>query len=306
MTRYLPPGTKSTAQAYELLIDKHMSELSGGAWKILLYIARRTWGFGKQSDKISLTQFSRGIKRRNGTALDYGTGLGRKAVIVGLRELQALGLITRRTLGRGTVNVYAIVWPPVSASKKETSVTSTLGSSVNDEPEVVSKGNPQQSVQQTASQETEDDHDCPPTNCRRRDSRAGVSASESVCKQYPELKAALTEYMEGDEPSDRLVVEVMNAARGGTDADEYVTEEAVVACLCHLFRDRGLRPGTKNGPRLWAWFPTVVQDYFERKERRREAANPVGYLEWVDRNDARWQQKFDEMTSVLELPDANL
>jgi hypothetical protein len=103
--------------------------------------------------------------------------------------------------------------------------------------------------------------------------------------------------MEGDQPTDRLVVEVMDAANGEV-------EDAVIACLSYLCKERGLRPGTEYGPRLWSWFPIVIQDYFERIEARRDAAHPEGYREWADRNDAKQQQKFDEMTSAIELPDA--
>jgi hypothetical protein len=81
-------------------------------------------------------------------------------------------------------------------------------------------------------------------------------------------------------PTNRLVVEVMDAATGAS-------EKEVIACLLHLYNKRGLRPGTHNGPRHFSWFPTVVQDYFDRKNARQEAANPCGYDEWQERNDAK-------------------
>ena len=49
--------------------------------------------------------------------------------------------------------------------------------------------------------------------------------------------------------------DVMDAAGGAT-------EPQVVACLRYLYRDRGLRPGTKHGPSDFSWFKTVVADYF--------------------------------------------
>ena len=37
-----------------MILDSWMAELSGAEFKVLLYIARRTYGFGKESDSISL------------------------------------------------------------------------------------------------------------------------------------------------------------------------------------------------------------------------------------------------------------
>jgi hypothetical protein len=47
-----------------------MSHLSGGELKVLLYICRRTFGFRKDSDSISLTQISKGITTKAGRVLD--------------------------------------------------------------------------------------------------------------------------------------------------------------------------------------------------------------------------------------------
>ena len=52
-------------------------------------------------------------------------------------------------------------------------------------------------------------------------------------------------------PSERTVVNVMHAAGGASQAD-------VIAALRYLREDRGLKPGTKNGPRHWALFKTVM------------------------------------------------
>ena len=73
-------------------------------------------------------------------------------------------------------------------------------------------------------------------------------------------------------PRDRHLVDIMDAARGET-------EEAVIACLNYFYFERGLKPGTKNGPRSFAWFATVVQDYFSKREERSEVANPTGFAE---------------------------
>jgi len=42
----------------------------------------------------------------------------------------------------------------------------------------------------------------------------------------------------------------------------------------HLQDERGLRPGTKMGPRHFSWFKTVVGDYFCKKSAREAVFTP--------------------------------
>ena len=62
-------------QVPDELFDELMAHLSGAELKVLLYIIRRTFGFKKDSDNISLRQICHGIKTREGDVLDKGTGL---------------------------------------------------------------------------------------------------------------------------------------------------------------------------------------------------------------------------------------
>ena len=75
------------------LFDDLMAGLSGAELKVLLYIIRRTFGFKKHSDDISLNQICQGIKARNGRLLDRGTGLSRSTVKVALQALLAKSVI---------------------------------------------------------------------------------------------------------------------------------------------------------------------------------------------------------------------
>ena len=59
-------------------------------------------------------------------------------------------------------------------------------------------------------------------------------------------------------PTDRHVVSVMDSAEGAT-------EDEVLRSLRFLREERGLKPGTKNGPRHFSWFATVVGDYFRQR-----------------------------------------
>jgi hypothetical protein len=90
MTRALIPNS---TQIPDLILDFWLSELSGAELKVVFYIARRTFGFGKQSDNISLTQLCSGITKRDGTILDTGTGLSRSSVARAVKTLEEQGII---------------------------------------------------------------------------------------------------------------------------------------------------------------------------------------------------------------------
>jgi Bacteriophage replication protein O len=62
-------------QVPDELFDKLMAHLSGAELKVLLYIIRRTFGFKKDSDNISLRQICHGIKTRGGGDLGQGNGV---------------------------------------------------------------------------------------------------------------------------------------------------------------------------------------------------------------------------------------
>jgi Bacteriophage replication protein O len=74
-------------QVPDALFDELMAYLSGAELKVLLYIIRRTFGFKKDSDNISLRQICKGIKTREGEVLDKGTGLSLSTVQIALKGL---------------------------------------------------------------------------------------------------------------------------------------------------------------------------------------------------------------------------
>jgi hypothetical protein len=149
------------------------------------------------------------------------------------------------------------------------------------------------------------DYDCPAIRRKQRAGQPDVAVAclpESVSRKHPRLREALARYLSAsatpdrkDYPTDRRVVEILDAAGGAA-------EDEVVTCLAFLYNERGLRPGTKHGPRNSRWFLTVVREHFESKRRQEEAAHPSTYTEWADRNDKRQQR----MDAALELPDAEV
>ena len=77
----------------DTLLDLVMPFLSPTEWKVCTYVVRRTFGWKKASDRISLEQICHGIVRRDGSRLDHGTQLDRKTAIKALRGLESKGVI---------------------------------------------------------------------------------------------------------------------------------------------------------------------------------------------------------------------
>jgi hypothetical protein len=118
------------------LIDILLPSLSEAELKVTLYIARRTLGFAKQSDAISLSQLQHGIFTRDGRQLDSGTGLTRKWVVAAIKSLESRGVL--ETV-RGTENGF---------SATNTYCLKLEGGSIQKKLGVVSKRNPQEKVVQ--------------------------------------------------------------------------------------------------------------------------------------------------------------
>ncbi len=84
-----------------ILLDFVLPELPAGEMRCLLYICRRTYGFHKDYDRISFTQFIFGI-----TGKDKGCGVSRPVVAESLRNLAQAGAITTQKSKLG--NIYKI------------------------------------------------------------------------------------------------------------------------------------------------------------------------------------------------------
>jgi len=77
------------------LFDELMSELSGSELKVLLYVIRRTFGFKKETDHISLSQMVNGIIKKDGSIQDKGTGLHKDSVIKAVKSLVFKGVLIK-------------------------------------------------------------------------------------------------------------------------------------------------------------------------------------------------------------------
>jgi hypothetical protein len=104
----------NTFQMPNVMIDQWLTELSGSEFKVAAYICRHTYGWNKESDGISLSQMMNGVRRRDGTYLDRGTGIkSKETLLTGLRSLEKQGRIRRdrrRSIERGDEpTVYRLV-----------------------------------------------------------------------------------------------------------------------------------------------------------------------------------------------------
>jgi predicted transcriptional regulator len=91
----------NSSQIPNVILDLVLPRISEAEARCLLYICRRTFGFHKDEDNISFSQFEHGIKTSQGRRLDYGTGLSRPSVNTALQNLIKVGVIFVQQRSRG-------------------------------------------------------------------------------------------------------------------------------------------------------------------------------------------------------------
>lgn len=104
-------------QVPDEVFDVLMPILTEAEFKCLCYICRRTFGFRKEADAISLSQMSAGIRTREGKVVDRGTGLSRASVKNALSFLVKAGIVhVRKRMseeGEYETNIYSLrILPP--------------------------------------------------------------------------------------------------------------------------------------------------------------------------------------------------
>jgi len=83
-------------QVPDEVFDELLSELTGAELKVLMYVIRRTFGFKRDSDHISLSQMVNGIVKKDGVVLDKGTGLAKDSVVRATKSLVEKGILIRK------------------------------------------------------------------------------------------------------------------------------------------------------------------------------------------------------------------
>ncbi len=108
-TGFLSPNTTPVPDD---VFDVIAPELTEAELRVLLYVVRRTFGFNRERDAISLSQMVDGITTRDGRVLDRGTGMSRRGVMGGCAGLIEKGIITveKRLAEQGDneINIYSL------------------------------------------------------------------------------------------------------------------------------------------------------------------------------------------------------
>jgi hypothetical protein len=223
-------------------------------------------------------------------------GVGARQAQKYLGELEKVKLIRRRARfldGAQSSNAIEFLWHRLF----QDGVNDQTGEGVNDcsLPPVNDSSPKESQIEESHFKATTTDLDYPDTNRKKRDSRLDGASPMLTCREYPGLREALARYMmaePGDEkvyPTERHVVDVMDAAAGATEGE-------VLRCLSYLRDERGLKPGTRTGPHQFSWFPTVVADYFQRQRAREQFAAPASAPDSKLR-----PEQFDSMTAAIEI-----
>ena len=101
-----PRYTQVPDEAFDVL----MARLTPAEFKVMMYIIRRTFGFHKPSDAISLSQIVSGVHTRDGRALDHGTGLSKAGAIKAIQGLVSKGVLLTERQPRGGHRFDATVY----------------------------------------------------------------------------------------------------------------------------------------------------------------------------------------------------
>lgn len=155
-------------QVPDVVFDELLPILSGAELKVLMYIMRRTFGFKKNRDNISLSQMVNGIKTKDGQVLDSGTGLGKSSVTRSLTGLEKKNIITRKRRSNDKKGYEATTYGLNIIDARQENGTNTSGEETNrplsqnetrgglsqNETRLV----PKWDIQETVKQETEQQH----------------------------------------------------------------------------------------------------------------------------------------------------
>lgn len=151
---FTSPNTTSVPDEF---FDQLAPRLREAELRVCLYIIRRTFGWKKGSDDISLRQMVEGIRTKDGRQLDLGTGMSKPAVtkaVASLVERRVLVTNRNRSLEKGDeATTYALNINP-AASPGVPVLTKLTGGGKPSEHGGVNFVNPQQTViQETVIQQ---------------------------------------------------------------------------------------------------------------------------------------------------------
>lgn len=146
-------SSPNTTPVPDVLFDELLLILDNAELRVLLYIIRRTFGFKRSTDDISISQMVGGIRKKDGTVLDWGTGISKASVTRGLKGLLEKGIIIAR---RNTSKEHG--FEPTSYTLKFKNETNPLVSNMGQGALVLPVNPPlshRRDIQETVIQETD-------------------------------------------------------------------------------------------------------------------------------------------------------
>jgi replication protein O len=268
-------------QVPDELFDELLPDLSGAEIKVLLYIIRRTFGFKKSSDNISLNQLLHGIISKEGVILDRGTGLSKKTLLETIKNLVEKNLITterRRSAERGdeptTYRLHILDSRPREDTETPRGIESTPGG--------VEKSTPGGSDRNYSSQETVKQQ----TDLHLRNSKVNTQ------EENESLKAA------AQEPSSQdLSVRESLAARKSTPtslADILVTHKLPMGKLAPAATHKKLAPT----PQIMAAITEISENFADIASLRSNTSQAVNLWQQSGRSEAVFVHTLYEARSV--------
>lgn len=217
------PGTRSGSWTPypDWYVDQLLPLLTPEEWKVVCYASRRTFGFGKEQDEISLSQFSTGALLSTGQRRDSGTGLNPETLRKCLDELHRFSVLTRVSKGSYSAG-HATTWRPqedasqvnwrglISRRESRIAVNSrrtekarrhiTPGGSAPALP----KGRSALSDSRSACCPTEPAHSLGPDLCHSTQASCGTEDASSVAQQMAHAVAQQNKNEWGNKAGDQL------------------------------------------------------------------------------------------------------
>ncbi len=248
-------------QVPDALFDELLAYLSGAEIKVLMYIIRRTFGFKRDSDTISLSQMLTGITTREGKVLDHGTGLSKPSLLRALRSLQERRIIfteRRRSIERGDEpTVYRLNVRDETPGKKMSpplvkKITQGGGQEISPGPWSKNVSTQDTELQETVEQETDSNI----SNIRKvRPAKArteqGVQTPANPASQSKDERSTTPEAV-GEVLERRFTRAPRSQPRPETETDEYQRIQALIADRAREFADSA--PLKSSTTRAWNLF----------------------------------------------------
>ncbi len=242
-------------QVPDEVLDVLMPNLSESELKVLLYVVRRTFGFGKDRDAISTTQMIEGITTKDGRVLDRGTGLSRSSVRRGVQGLLDKGILTISKVvsdeGDYETNVYGIRF-----KSDQGVVPNSNHPRSKFEPPVVPNSAPQETVeQQTVPQEKEVEV----SKFRRVDPEKVDKYDEDRLDLIPYVEGYAREFRDQAPLSSSVTRVVSLYKQSGLDLDAFVLRMEQARGITKE-RTASVKAGEGGRKNLMAYFLAVLAD----------------------------------------------